>query len=381
MAGRRRASSPFNPLGSLVFTAGIAALGVVLYAITQLLTEPMPQRWLGSPPPLAEDTVGVPLDERIASVTQRLEKGPLRLGSPLVQPQGSGRMRYQHRRYELTLPEKDDRALRAALELARNQDAAVVVGIETTDVGLRGEIGIDGLLTHTIDAAWPVAPTPPSPRVALVIDDMGNDLLAARDLNSLPYPVALAVIPFRPFSSEVAQSTHARGREVLLHLPMEAQSGEEHGEMELLRVADHANQVVQVVDRSLAAVPHVVGVNNHMGSRFTEDPDRMRLVLERLRQRNLFFLDSLTTPRSAGRAVAQSLGVPYVARSVFLDDTVEPSAIAEQIQALLAAAKRDGSAIAIGHPYPETIAALRGFGEQAKAAGVEIVPLSQLVAR
>lgn len=381
MAGRRRASSPFNPLGSLVFTAGVVALGVVLYATTQLLTEPMPERWLGSPPPLAEESADVPLAERITAVTKRLEKGPLRLATPQVQAQGSGQMRYEHRLYQVVLPERDDRPLRAALDLARGQDVAIVTGIEPTETGARGEVGVDGLLTHTIVAVWAVQPTPAPPRVALVIDDMGNSLLAARDLLSLPYPVALAVIPFRPFSREVAESANQRGREILLHLPMEAKGGEENGEVELLRVADNANQVVEVVDRSLAAVPHVVGVNNHMGSRFTEDPDRMRLVLERLRQRNLFFLDSLTTPHSVGRSVAESLGVPYVARSVFLDDNVEQAAIAEQLQSLLAAARKDGQAVGIGHPYPETLALLRDFGDAAKAAGVQIVPLSELVAR
>lgn len=380
MAGRRRSSSPFNPLGSLVFTAGIIALGAVLYGTTHLLTEPLPERWIGSPPPLPEETAtDLPLADRIAAVTTRLENGPLRLTTPHVQPQGSGQMRYEHRLYEVTLAPGDEGTLRAALELARSEDTAIVAGVESTTGGQRGEIGIDGLLTHTVVARWRAQPTPVALRVALVIDDMGNNLLAARDLLSLPFPVALAVMPFRPYSREVAESAHQRNREVLLHLPMEAQSGADHGEVELLRVSDSADQVAAIVERSLASVPHVTGVNNHMGSRFTEDPERMRVLLERLRQRNLFFLDSVTTPRSVGRSVALALGVPYVARAVFLDDSADEAAIRGQLGNLLAAAKRDGQAVGIGHPYPETLTVLHGFAEMAKEAGVDIVPLSQLV--
>lgn len=379
MAARRRGSSPFNPLGSLVFTAGVVGLATLLYATTQLLTEPQPQRWVGNAPPLVEEGGELSLPDRIAAVTKRLEKGPLHLPTPQVQAQGSGRMHYEHRRYEVTVPPEEKTVLRAALELARSEDAAVVARVDDVDGGQRGEIGVDGLLTHTILLRWQMQATPVLPRVALVIDDMGNNLLAARDLLALPYPVALAVMPSRPFSREVAESAHQRGREVLLHLPMEAQSGEENGEVELLRVSDNANQVVEIVDRSLAGVPYAVGVNNHMGSRFTEDPERMRLVLGRLRQRNLFFLDSLTTSHTAARAVAESLGVPYVARTVFLDDSVDPAAIQEQLDTLLAAAKKNGRAIGIGHPHPETLEVLHGFGESAKAVGVEIVPLSAMV--
>src|SRR6185295_13691712 len=185
-------------------------------------------------------------------------------------------------------------------------------------------------------------PTVPPPRLAIVIDDMGNNLLSVRDVLALPFPVAIAVIPFRPFSREVAASAHQRQREVLLHLPMEAQGGVENGEAEVLRVSDPPEQVAGIVDRSLDAVPFVVGVNNHMGSRFTEDPQRMRLVLERLKARKLFFLDSVTTPRSIAGKVAEIVGVPYVARKVFLDDKVDDAAIQQQLDALLAAAKRDG---------------------------------------
>jgi polysaccharide deacetylase 2 family uncharacterized protein YibQ len=116
-----------------------------------------------------------------------------------------------------------------------------------------------------------------------------------------------------------------------------------------------------------------------MGSLFTEDPERMRLVLERLQQQKLFFLDSLTTSRSSARAVAQALGVPYAARSVFLDDDVDEALIRQRLQELLDKAKRDGQAIGIGHPHPETLAALHQFTDMAQQAGVEVTNVSSLV--
>jgi uncharacterized protein len=379
MAARRSSRSPINPLGTLVFTVGVVLLGVVLYATTQLLTEPMPMHWVGNPPPMPEEAPEAPLPDRIAAVTKRLESGPLKLGTPAVEPQGSGAMRYEHRRYEVALPPEDAGVLRAVLELARGGDSSVVTGVDDVEGGQRGEIGIDGLLTHTVLVRWRLQPTPAPARVAIVIDDMGNNLLAARDVLALSYPVAVAVLPSRPFSREVAESAYQRGREVLLHLPMEAQGGEEHGEVEVLRVTDAPDQVAAAVERNLAAVPHVIGVNNHMGSRFTQDPERMRVVLEHLRQHKLFFLDSATSARSSGRGVAEALGVPYVARKVFLDDAVDENAIRERLQELLTVAKRDGQAVAIGHPHAETLAALQGFGDAAKQDGVEIVPLSTLV--
>ena len=381
MAAQRRASSPLNPLGSLLFTLGIVALGILIYASTQLLTEPTPERWIGVPPPLSEEGGEVPLEERIAAVTARLETGVLRLGSPEVREQGSGKVRYQHRHYELVLPREDPDFLRSSLEQARADDPIVVVGVEDVEGGQRGEVGIDGLLTHTVAVRWLAQATPVPPRVAVVIDGMGNDLLSARDLMRLPFPVAVAVVPFRPFSREVAESAHRRGRDVLLCLPVEALDDDGGREAEVLRASDPPNQVIQVVDRSFANVPHVIGVTFPMGARFVEDPVGMRLVLERLRQRGLFLLDDGSAPRGAARRVAESLGVPEITRGLWLDQTVDEAAVRGQLQALVAAAKSGRTAVGIGHPHGATVAALRGFDETARREGVEIVALSTLLAQ
>jgi len=268
-------------------------------------------------------------------------------------------------------------ALRALLEAARDGDPTVVTGVEEVEGGERGEIGVDGLLTHTILIHWKLPPTPVPGRVAIVIEDMGDNLLAMRHILSLPFQVAVAVLPFRPFSREVAESAHQGQREVLLHLPVAA-NGEAQGGVESVRPDDAPDQIGAALDRSLDAVPHVAGMNNHIGTPFSEDPEMMRVVLEHLHQRRLYFLDSVSTPRSTARAVAVVVGVPYVARKVYLDDNVDDAAIRQQLQQLIDAAKRDGQAVAIGRPNQETLNALQDFFEQAKQQGVEIVTVSSL---
>jgi polysaccharide deacetylase 2 family uncharacterized protein YibQ len=376
MAARRRASSPFNPLGSLVFTAGTAALGVLLYASSELLTEPRPQRWVGTPPPLTEDGSEAPLDERIAAVTARLEEGILRLPAPEVRAQGSGRVRYDHRRYEITLAAEERDTLRAALELARAEDSTIVVGVAEIDGGQRGEVGVDGLLTHTVVVRWLAAATPVPPRVAVVIEAMGDDLLAARDLVRLPFPVAIAVLPDRTFSREVAESAHQRGQEVLLQLPLAGGAGGEAEDAMVLRPSDPPGRAVEVIDGGLAQVPYAIGVS---GGGAGAPPAGLEAALERLRQRRLFFL--ATAPgREPVRVVAESAGVAYTGRTIVLDATVDEAAVRGQLQALLEAARGAGAAVGIGRPHRATISALQGFEELARREGVVIVALSALVA-
>jgi polysaccharide deacetylase 2 family uncharacterized protein YibQ len=181
-------------------------------------------------------------------------------------------------------------------------------------------------------------------------------------------------------SQEVATLAHDAGREVLLHLPMEPQGypRADPGEGALF-----TDLPVMELNRRLAddlhAVPYIDGVNNHMGSRFTEDPEAMAVVMEGLRQAGLFFLDSRTTPHSVGPEAAAEMGVPWAARDVFLDHDRAQPAVTRQFERLTKLAEEHGSAIAIGHPHPETLAALEDGLSGLREAGVTIVPLSNLV--
>jgi polysaccharide deacetylase 2 family uncharacterized protein YibQ len=217
-------------------------------------------------------------------------------------------------------------------------------------------------------------------RVALVIDDLGRDIEALRPLESLGVPVTYAVLPFEEHTPQVVAELRKRGVEMLLHLPMEPKNGEDPGPGALRRgMGDE-----ELRERTLAAlkaVPGAVGVNNHMGSGLSADHGPMTTILSLLAERRLFFLDSRTSAESVGYRVALDLGIPAAERQVFLDADLSPEAIRGQFQRLLDVARTHGAAIAIGHPFPETLEALKNEVPRAKAEGYEFVPVSYLLTR
>jgi polysaccharide deacetylase 2 family uncharacterized protein YibQ len=133
------------------------------------------------------------------------------------------------------------------------------------------------------------------------------------------------------------------------------------------------------VENALATVPLAVGVNNHMGSRLTEDRAAMQMVMQLMKQHNLFFLDSRTSPKSLAYQVARELGVRTAQRHVFLDNDTDPLKIAAQLYRLAALSREYGSAIGVGHPYPETVQSLQYTLQEIQQTGIEVVPVSRLV--
>ena len=215
------------------------------------------------------------------------------------------------------------------------------------------------------------------PRAAILIDDLGRDLAAARELLALDLPLGFSVLPFLPHSKEVAREAAERGREVLLHLPLEPQAAEQPrpgpGALYLSQGEERWRRGLR---EALEAVPGAAGVSNHMGSRFTEREDAMGVILGELRARKLYFVDSLTSPRSVGWRLARGLGVRAAARTVFLDNDPREEAVARQLDRLLEEARKQGRAVGIGHPRPGTIAALRRALPRLRESGVRIVPPS-----
>jgi polysaccharide deacetylase 2 family uncharacterized protein YibQ len=218
------------------------------------------------------------------------------------------------------------------------------------------------------------------PRVAIVIDDLGDSLETAASVLALAPAVTVAVIPFRQASAAVAAAAVAAGREVILHLPLEPERRDAMaGGSGFLRASMEPAHLESQLERDLRAVPYIVGVNGHMGSRFTSDPRAMRTLLGALRARGLFFLDSKTSPESVAAEVAAGLQVPFAERNVFLDHDPEPAAVARALARTAAVARAGGQAIAIGHPHASTLAALAAWLPAAERQGLELVPLSALV--
>ncbi len=216
------------------------------------------------------------------------------------------------------------------------------------------------------------------PMLAIVIDDLGQDVGAFTDL--LELPVSLAIIPNLRFSSELSRLARQAGREVLLHLPMEPRDLKSHNPgKDALLVSMTELELTRALEKNISSLPYIDGINNHMGSRFTEDLAGMSIILREIKERDLFFLDSVTTGRSVGFKTAKELGLRAAKRNVFIDNTRDLDYILERLNEALKIAEKDGQAIAIGHPYPETIEALKKAIPIFKAKGVRFVMVSELV--
>lgn len=229
------------------------------------------------------------------------------------------------------------------------------------------------------ETAERVAPAA-APRAAIVIDDLGQRTSDLEKLAALDIPLTIAVIPGLPATAATVREASRLGIEMILHQPMEPreEAGKNPGTGVLL-TGMSAEEVRGRLRESLAAVPGAVGVNNHMGSRFTEETAGLVPVMEELKARGLFWLDSRTTAATRGAETARAAGVPVLERDVFLDAEVKPEFIRAQLRRAVAIAHEHGQAIGIGHPHPETIAALRELRGELLDSGVTLVRLSALV--
>ena len=218
-----------------------------------------------------------------------------------------------------------------------------------------------------------------APRLAIILDDLGSDRAAAEAIFALPYPLTVSILPNHEHSFEIANEAHRRGYQVMLHLPMQSIANETP-EAQELRLGMQATEVSGLVGQFLQNVPGVAGVNNHQGSQATSDPELMDELMPVLRDRHLFYVDSRTTAATVAFDTAQSFGVRSAFRNVpFLDDVAEVTAVRKQLELALRGAREKGDAIAIGHPHPATLQALREFLPRAQADGVRLVFASDVV--
>lgn len=217
-------------------------------------------------------------------------------------------------------------------------------------------------------------------RIAIIVDDIGYDLSAVNELLKLDVPLTFAILPYCPHSAEAARRIHGAGREILLHIPMEPLDyPEKNPGQGVLFVRMNDEELRQTLEGALAAVPWASGANNHMGSKFMRHGDKLAVVFRTLRERGLFFVDSLTTENSAGRDAARETGIPFVSRDVFMDNNRDAGRTRAELMKHIGGTGTGKKLIVIGHPYPETITAIRESIRQLRDAGVTIVPVSQLV--
>lgn len=254
---------------------------------------------------------------------------------------------------------------------ALTENAALAAPVEIADVPV----------ISLAEAASDVASAPvigdPVPRIAIVIDDVGLDVAAARRALSLDVPMSLAVLPYAEAAPDLSAEIAASGRDVLLHMPMEPVGLADPGP-HALRLGLSDPDLAARMRWAWARVPDAVGLNNHMGSRFTADPRSMRVALSAIAERNPLFLDSLTTGESRGRAVADGLGLRALQRDIFLDHVIEPGAIEARLAEAEDLARERGWAVVIGHPHDETLDVLEAWLGEAQDRGVSFVTLTTL---
>ena len=219
--------------------------------------------------------------------------------------------------------------------------------------------------------------TPGAFTVAIIIDDAGQWPATERGYLALPIPLTLSVLPHVRYTAQIAQEAVDAGKGVMLHLPMEPLGRDTAGPGEITTNMSDAQIAAQTED-DIAQVPLAKGLNNHEGSKASADTRVMRDVMAVVKAHDLFLIDSRTNTQSVGTQVAQDAGVPNASRSVFLDNKADVAYTEKMLEFTVAVAKRDGSAIAIGHPRPTTLAALQAMYPKMQAEGVQFVLASEL---
>ncbi|WP_159816995.1 divergent polysaccharide deacetylase family protein [Colwellia sp. 20A7] len=215
-----------------------------------------------------------------------------------------------------------------------------------------------------------------SVRVAIVIDDIGYRY-TDKDVLSLPGAITYAILPHTPYGKKIATIANEKKNDVMLHIPMEAENGKKLGPGGLTSTMNEAEILASLSD-SLAEIPFAIGINNHMGSHLTQLNKPMTWTMNFLKQHHLLFLDSKTSPDSKAGSIAKLIGVPIRNRHVFLDNHLTDKYITQQFQSLVRYAKSQKTAIAIAHPHPETIQALKRLIPTLAKDNIELVPLSAL---
>ena len=219
-----------------------------------------------------------------------------------------------------------------------------------------------------------------APRIAIIIDDLGYQLAAGRRAVALPGPVACAILPGTPGATKLAQAAWERGKEVLLHLPLQSVRRDGAAEPGSINLDTTREAFADIFESAMATVPFAVGVNGHRGSLLTRHPGHMAWLMEEiLRAGGLYFVDSYTTHRSVALQIASEQGVPAIKRDVFLDSDPSPETVEREFERLKALARERGLAVAIGHPYPGTLSFLERAIPSLVEEGIELVPLRELI--
>jgi polysaccharide deacetylase 2 family uncharacterized protein YibQ len=266
------------------------------------------------------------------------------------------------------------------------EDVPVAVATETPkpDFAPPLEFSVAAPLMPVENPSWkrnavPVTVEPGKPRVVIIIDDMGMDRVHTREAMDLPGPLTFAFLPYAGDLKAQTEMAKAKGHELMVHVPMEPMKAGLNAGPHVLKTGTSPADFLKTLNDDLAAFDGYVGINNHMGSRMTQDRAGMQLLMADLKKRGLLFVDSKTISTSVAEEEAQKAGIPSAGRDVFLDHEETYEAVEGALEELEKVALRDGLAIAIGHPKAETLKALREWLPTLPGKGIVLVPVSAAV--
>lgn len=226
-----------------------------------------------------------------------------------------------------------------------------------------------------------LSPTVPTrAKMAVILDDWGHNAALLDKVIELKRPITIAVLPNLEHSRDIAEKAHKNGLTVMLHMPMQPFSDKMDLEKETILTTTPDADIRRMLDRALASIPHVSGVNNHMGSAATSNMRVMRVVLSHLKKKNLFFVDSHVSAKTVGPAVAHETGIRFGKRDVFVDNIAEVSEVRKELDRAKTLALEEGSVIVIGHDKSPTLIALQKAIPEFEKEGVRLVSAKELVA-
>lgn len=228
------------------------------------------------------------------------------------------------------------------------------------------------------EALKPEKPSIYNAKAAIIIDDFGYNMDNLEDVWELDIPATISILPNLPYSKRIAKAADKRGLEIILHLPLEPH---EHVRLEesTIMTAMSDEEIAHTLELAIASVPHLKGLSNHMGSKATEDERVMSLIFERMKEENLYFLDSVVTQKSSCGRLCRDIGIKFARRTVFLDNISDAGYIKGQIEELIEKSLAMGEAIGVGHDRELTIDVIEEMAPLFKKKGIEIVPVSELV--
>ncbi len=215
---------------------------------------------------------------------------------------------------------------------------------------------------------------------SIIIDDLGNNLEYGYMAIELPAPVTLAFLPHTVYATKLAHRAHNSGKEIMLHLPLQSVRHHSHTPGTLKLHMTH-NEFIRQLESDIESVPHIKGINNHMGSLLTQHPGHMEWLMSALaNEGDLYFIDSRTTTKSVASLFAQKHKVPHLDRDIFLDPDFRPETIRREFTRFLNKVNQTGYAIAIAHPHPHTIQFIKQHLDELEEQGIKLVPVSEMIA-